>query len=90
MKKLPLLLLPALLTLAGCADSARVHAVSPAITASWPSVQEDANLGIQARSNAAAAAALNVPLISAGVAASRAERVRQFDAAVAALVGANP
>jgi hypothetical protein len=52
------------------------------LTATWPGVKEDAELGLAARQNAQASQALGVQAISPGVAASRRERIDQFDAAV--------
>jgi len=71
--------------LAGCAgDSARVNALGPAIGSVWPAIRDDADLGIRARGNPAAAAALGVSVEGPGVSESRRNRLQQFDAAVAA------
>lgn len=59
------------LSLSGCAgDSARINALAPAITQAWPSVKEDALLGIASRNE------------SEGVKAQRRGRVTEFDNAL--------
>lgn len=73
----------ALASVTGCAgSSARNNVLGPAMAATWPGVSEDAMLGVSARENPAAAAALGITAVSPGVADSRRERIRQFDAAV--------
>jgi hypothetical protein len=84
----PLLIVLPLILLTGCAgDAARVSALGPAMELAWPGVQEDALLGIRARTNAKAAAALNVEKESDGVADSRRGRVNAMANAVRALNG---
>jgi len=77
----------------GCAgDAARNNVLGPTMAQTWPGVKEDAELGLRARTNGAAARALGVAPVSEGVAASRRERLRQFDEAVTTYTrqGANP
>jgi hypothetical protein len=70
----------------GCAgDTARVRALGPAMAQSWPAVNEDAQLGVRARENPAAAAALNVEAVDPVVADMRRERLKQFGIAVGRL-----
>ena len=67
----------------GCAgDAARNNVLGPTMAQTWPGVKEDAELGLRARTNAAAARALGVTPISEGVAASLRERLNKFDEAV--------
>lgn len=71
------------MALVGCAgEAARTNVLGPTMAATWPGVKEDAELGLAARQNAQASQALGVQAISPGVAASRQERINQFDAAV--------
>lgn len=77
----------------GCAgDAARNNVLGPTMAQTWPGVKEDAELGVKARTNPAAAAALNVAPISEGVAASHRERLNRFDEAVTTFTrqGGNP
>ncbi len=79
------------LSLVGCAgEAARTNVLGPTMLATWPGVKEDAELGLAARQNAQAAQALNVQVISPGVAASRQERINQFDAAVRTFTHSSP
>lgn len=74
--------------LAGCAgEAARTNVLGPTMLATWPGVKEDAELGLAARQNAQCVQALNLQAISPGVAASRQERINQFDAAVQTFAG---
>jgi len=78
-------------SLGGCAgEAARTSVLGPTMAATWPGVKEDAELGLAARQNAQCIQALGIPVISPGVAASRQERINQFDAAVRTFTNSNP
>jgi len=78
-------------SLVGCAgEAARTNVLGPTMLATWPGVKEDAELGLAARQNAQCIQALGIPVISSGVAASRQERINQFDAAVRTFTNSNP
>lgn len=76
-----------LLCLGGCAgDAARVNALAPLVANTWPHVMEEAQLGIAARSNAAAARALGLAPESGEVGLQRQVFVQEFDRALRVLV----
>lgn len=85
-----LLLIPAAM-LAGCAgQAARTNALAPSIVSHWDGplgVKAEAELGIRARGNPTAAAALGVPHESAGVLQQRRDFLAEWDRNVHLLTG---
>lgn len=86
MRSLMLIVAAAAVAAGGCAgDAARVNALGPAMAEAWPLVRESAELGVRARTNPVAAAALGVHHWDAepeGPADQRRQTIEKFEEAV--------
>lgn len=93
MRSAMILLIP-IAMIAGCAgQAARTNALAPSVVSHWDGplgVKAEAELGIRARGNAAAAAALGVPFESEGVLKQRRDFLAEWDRNVHLLTGPQP